>query len=310
MAAGAGFGVARGGYYTIESLRLEKGYRAFGRELTPGREPGRGGAAVRVQAEDGHPVPWPRGRREGGPRAHAASWSDSAVDSPDAMLWGGELIMRDGAVAGQVTSAAWGETTGSMRRARIRACVRQLRAVINADGVKSRKLPGQRRRTAVSGVGVAEAALRPDERANTPVGLVGLGNAVSVTVEFRLLGDVEALRRRAAPRIGHARQRCVLVGLLVDVNRPVPADQLIDRVWADDPPHRARNALAAYMSRLRRLLADAADVQIARARRLRAEGRALSVDLHRFRAMVVSGPGDRDPADAAALSTARWSCGG
>jgi 4-methylaminobutanoate oxidase (formaldehyde-forming) len=29
------------------------------------------------------------------------------------MLWGGELILRDGAVAGQVTSAAWGETTGS-----------------------------------------------------------------------------------------------------------------------------------------------------------------------------------------------------
>ena len=29
------------------------------------------------------------------------------------MLWGGELVLRDGVVAGQVTSAAWGETTGS-----------------------------------------------------------------------------------------------------------------------------------------------------------------------------------------------------
>ena len=29
------------------------------------------------------------------------------------MLWGGELIMRDGVVAGQATSAAWGETTGA-----------------------------------------------------------------------------------------------------------------------------------------------------------------------------------------------------
>jgi glycine cleavage system aminomethyltransferase T len=29
------------------------------------------------------------------------------------LLWGGELIMRDGAVAGQVTSAAWGEAIGS-----------------------------------------------------------------------------------------------------------------------------------------------------------------------------------------------------
>jgi 4-methylaminobutanoate oxidase (formaldehyde-forming) len=29
------------------------------------------------------------------------------------MLWGGELIRRNGAVAGQVTSAAWGATVGS-----------------------------------------------------------------------------------------------------------------------------------------------------------------------------------------------------
>ncbi|MBI3690151.1 MAG: hypothetical protein HY239_05680, partial [Mycolicibacterium aromaticivorans] len=29
------------------------------------------------------------------------------------MLWGGELILRDGAVAGQVSSAAWGATTGA-----------------------------------------------------------------------------------------------------------------------------------------------------------------------------------------------------
>ena len=56
----------------------------------------------------------------------------------------------------------------------------------------------------------------------------------------------------------------MLVALLVDVNRPVPADQLVDRVWADEPPHRARNALAGYLSRLRHLLADAEDVQIAR----------------------------------------------
>jgi 4-methylaminobutanoate oxidase (formaldehyde-forming) len=35
------------------------------------------------------------------------------VGSADPMLWGGELVLRDGAVAGQVTSAAWGETTGA-----------------------------------------------------------------------------------------------------------------------------------------------------------------------------------------------------
>src|SRR6202011_6126082 len=39
MEAGAQFGVGRGGYYAIESLRLEKGYRAFGRELSPSDNP-------------------------------------------------------------------------------------------------------------------------------------------------------------------------------------------------------------------------------------------------------------------------------
>jgi 4-methylaminobutanoate oxidase (formaldehyde-forming) len=28
------------------------------------------------------------------------------------MMWGGELLRRDGAAAGQVTSAAWGATVG------------------------------------------------------------------------------------------------------------------------------------------------------------------------------------------------------
>ncbi len=39
MAAGADLGVANAGYYAIESLRLEKAYRAFGRELTPDYNP-------------------------------------------------------------------------------------------------------------------------------------------------------------------------------------------------------------------------------------------------------------------------------
>ena len=29
------------------------------------------------------------------------------------MLWGGELVRRDGVAAGQATSAAWGETLGA-----------------------------------------------------------------------------------------------------------------------------------------------------------------------------------------------------
>ena len=39
VAAGAAFGLRNAGYYAIESMRLEKGYRAFGRELTPDYNP-------------------------------------------------------------------------------------------------------------------------------------------------------------------------------------------------------------------------------------------------------------------------------
>lgn len=122
-----------------------------------------------------------------------------------------------------------------------------------------------------------------------------------MAVEFRILGDVEARSQGRRLDIGHSRQRCVLVCLLLDVNRPVPADQLIDRVWAGQPPHRPRNALAAYISRLRQLLADDDDVQIVYGPggySLSAD--AQSVDLHLFRDLVSQARAAADPAASAA----------
>jgi DNA-binding SARP family transcriptional activator len=120
-----------------------------------------------------------------------------------------------------------------------------------------------------------------------------------MTVEFRLLGELDALIDGCPVDTGHARQRCVLAALLVEVNRVVPVDQLIDRVWADRPPHRARNALSAYLSRLRQQLA-AADVPITRVAggyRLVVDPQA--VDLHRFRSLVRQARADTDPGRAA-----------
>jgi predicted ATPase/DNA-binding SARP family transcriptional activator len=122
-----------------------------------------------------------------------------------------------------------------------------------------------------------------------------------VAVEFLLLGDVEARSDGQRLDIGPSRQRCVLVALLVDVNRPVPPDQLIDRVWADEPPHRARNALAAYVSRLRQIVASEA-VEIAR----EPGGYVLatdpsSIDLHRFRELASRARSATDAAEGDAL---------
>jgi 4-methylaminobutanoate oxidase (formaldehyde-forming) len=125
MSAGVEFGGRPGGYYAIESLRLEKGYRAFGRELTPNDNPVEAGLLFACKL--GTDVDF-LGRtavqtaKAKGPRRKLIGFT---VASPAAMLWGGELVLRDGVVAGQVTSAAWGETVG--------ACV-GLAYVRSADG--------------------------------------------------------------------------------------------------------------------------------------------------------------------------------
>src|SRR6185503_15323638 len=53
MQAGLDLGVRNAGYYAIESLRLEKGYRAWGRELTPDYNPYEAGLSFAVKLDKG-----------------------------------------------------------------------------------------------------------------------------------------------------------------------------------------------------------------------------------------------------------------
>ena len=114
-------GLADAGYHAIESLRLEKGYRAFGRDLNPDLTPIEAGLLFATAL----------GSRSGsakdflGREALAAHRDRLAVpgerrrlvsfvlDDPEPMVWGGELVLRDGEPAGQVTSAAYGATVGA-----------------------------------------------------------------------------------------------------------------------------------------------------------------------------------------------------
>jgi 4-methylaminobutanoate oxidase (formaldehyde-forming) len=113
MSAGADLGVVNGGYYAIESMRLEKAYRAFGRELTPDYNPVQAGLlfACKLKTNIGF-----LGReaveqaRAAGPRQRLVS---VVLDDPEVMMWGGELLLCDGAAGGLVTSAAWGATIGA-----------------------------------------------------------------------------------------------------------------------------------------------------------------------------------------------------
>jgi 4-methylaminobutanoate oxidase (formaldehyde-forming) len=113
LSAGADLGVTRAGYYAIDSLRLEKGYRAFGRELNPDYGPVEAGLLFACKLKTDVDF---LGRaaveraRAAGPRRRLVSF---VVSDPDVMLWGGELVLRDGLPAGQVMSAAWGATVGA-----------------------------------------------------------------------------------------------------------------------------------------------------------------------------------------------------
>ncbi len=119
-----------------------------------------------------------------------------------------------------------------------------------------------------------------------------------MSVEFRVLGDVEVIVDGQSVDVGHARQRCVLVALLHDVGQAVPVERILSRVWGEHLPHRGKNVLYGYLSRLRQVLAAAGDVTVAKERAgyvLTADPTA--VDLHCFRRLVAEvGTADDDQA--------------
>lgn len=122
-----------------------------------------------------------------------------------------------------------------------------------------------------------------------------------MAVEFRLLGSVELRIDGRRVDAGPAQQRCVLVALLVEADEPVSADQLVERVWGGRLPHRARETLRSYLSRLRRVLTTGG-VDIVR----RSGGYVLTadratVDLHRFRELVAQARTAGDPEVATSL---------
>jgi 4-methylaminobutanoate oxidase (formaldehyde-forming) len=112
LAAGRDLGVANAGYYAIDSLRLEKGYRAWGRELTPDITPYEAGLGFAVALDKGGGFKGQAKLAELKGRPPSRRVVSLVVDAPHTNLWGGELILRDGAPAGFVTSAAFGHTIG------------------------------------------------------------------------------------------------------------------------------------------------------------------------------------------------------
>jgi 4-methylaminobutanoate oxidase (formaldehyde-forming) len=115
LSAGAAHGVEPIGYRALESLRLEKGFRYFGAELTPRETPFEAGLDrfVRLDKGDfvGHEALLARRAAEpDGPRRRLRT---VLVGGPDwAPIYGGEAVRIDGEVVGRLRSAAFGYTVG------------------------------------------------------------------------------------------------------------------------------------------------------------------------------------------------------
>lgn len=80
----------------------------------------------------------------------------------------------------------------------------------------------------------------------------------SAAIEFGVLGPVEAFGDEQALRLGGRRQRALLGLLLLNPERPVSADWLIEELWNGHPPGGADTSLRVYVSRLRGALEDGA----------------------------------------------------
>ncbi|WP_342217015.1 AfsR/SARP family transcriptional regulator [Nocardia brasiliensis] len=74
-------------------------------------------------------------------------------------------------------------------------------------------------------------------------------------IRYGVLGSFTAWRDDCEIELGPAKQQAVLVALMLEMNRPVTVNAIIDGVWGEHPPGDARNGVQTYVSRLRRALA-------------------------------------------------------
>ncbi len=115
LTMGGGEPARLAGHYAINSLRLEKAYRAWGHELSPDETP--------IEAGLSFALAWDKlagfvgrdalqAQRASGPNALPKRLVGFRALDPELTLWGGERLRRDGAPLGYTTSAGYGHAVG------------------------------------------------------------------------------------------------------------------------------------------------------------------------------------------------------
>jgi 4-methylaminobutanoate oxidase (formaldehyde-forming) len=96
----------------MESLRMEKAYRAWGREVTIDDTPWEAGLGFAVRLDKAAPFLGRDALLAQREQPLTKRLLTFVLGDPAALPWGDEPILRDGRIVGSVTSAAFGHTLG------------------------------------------------------------------------------------------------------------------------------------------------------------------------------------------------------
>ena len=110
--AGAPHGMRDAGYRAIETLRLEKGYRAWGADIGPDHTPHMAGLGWAVKLRTQQSFLGREALERAAAEKHPRLLAGFTVEDPAAVLLGRETIFRDGVQVGWLTSGGFGHTIG------------------------------------------------------------------------------------------------------------------------------------------------------------------------------------------------------
>ncbi len=111
MRVGSSYGIQNAGHYAINSLRLEKGYRAWGADISS--------EDTILEAGLGFAIDWNKefiGKAallEQKQRGLTRMLVSFVLENPEPVLWGSEPILRDGLAVGYTTSGSYGHSLGA-----------------------------------------------------------------------------------------------------------------------------------------------------------------------------------------------------
>jgi sarcosine dehydrogenase len=100
------------GYRALESLRLEKGYRAWSSDITPNDTPFEAGLGWAVKLKSDTAFIGRAALEQSQAKPPGKMFAGFTVDAPEAVLLGRETILRDGAPVGYLTSGGYGYSVG------------------------------------------------------------------------------------------------------------------------------------------------------------------------------------------------------